>query len=362
MENLSYLGRKEAEYVLKEARTVLGKASGLQTFIEEENITAKYLSDSLFKPDVALAAKGKAHTTIHTWIEIYETLANRLSQSLSRPLEEFPHLTQWGRGVDAETYQREWRNKCAHNAGVPRTFKHDDQDTLNNRCFDPKDFLEFAEQYLGPLIKDLTALVQVIEQDIESYPVHDETKNWSEVADMLVEERQHPEMLVLQEKLDHHFAEEQQFGVFTYIIKAGEMDLRQKSAAKLFSIFRNCQKKADNQANAVLAQKLRLAEDIYKAEQAAIAQRYPTQWSTETTDGEGDIAAAWQQRFDANAAAEEEEFNSFVEGQPEHNSETDTAGEQGPQEVFADAHWGSISDQAVEEPTDEPWIPAEGGD
>lgn len=236
MLDLSYLGQEEAGYVLKEARILLEKASDLQIFISKNNVTPKFLRYHLSEHYRGLTAeKGSAYIVINVYKELYETLANRLRDNLTRRIGAFPAMVNWLIGPDAETKHRLWWNICCHNAGVPPPYRYDEENTLFNRRFDPKGFLEEVNKSLQPLIKDLEVFVEQLKQDIDDYPVLDEPASAATVwnSEQVVAELvavKHPGIIHLEDEQSRLCRRQDALNVTWVMVGSGDWDLRQKEA------------------------------------------------------------------------------------------------------------------------------------
>lgn len=314
MKDLSCLGRYEAGYVLKEARIVLEKAAGLQAFVTENELTPEYLYKHLNDPKVSLADKGNTYIAIHTYQEIYETLANRLNRSLDFQFGSFPVLKRWLCGGDP---QREWRNKCAHNAGVPPTYSYNEYDRLFFRRFDTKGFLEQAIPALSPLIADLTDFVGQLEQNINTFPILDnrpalDHPDWADVVRELVE-LEHPEILQLEAIGDQLIKFVDDSSALCDKIESGDFDLRQSEAKELSTAQRNTIRLGDEIFNMVSRRRLAVAEKWWREKNAA--EMLQNRWDDET-------AAAWPVP-DAAAEAEAEAESGETEEDSTDPWETD---------------------------------------
>lgn len=288
--SLSYLGRKEGNYVLKVARSLLAKVQKLCLCIGDDSVTADFLRVQLTGNAEDEAMYSRATFVVHTYIEIYETLSNRLSSSLTSGLRQYPASIEWVSGTCSDTFHREWRNRCAHNAGIPAPYCFNDGDALVNKGFDTTAFLEHLRKHLPPLITDLDKLVQLLEQYVESYPVlkppEDHHKANETCFNQLLEER-HPEILELQRKQDtvlsHSLALEQ----MKARVESGELDLHQQRAATIAKELKLAVQDAEQRAWAINARKFERAAKIIERRDALA----PKGWTTD--DAAAEPAGDW---------------------------------------------------------------------
>ncbi|KAF1361002.1 hypothetical protein EJ07DRAFT_154375 [Lizonia empirigonia] len=156
-------------------------------------------------------------------------------------------------------------------------------------------------------------------------------------------------------------------------VENGDFDLRQNEAKALSSALRNTARVSDDCLAIVSRRKLAVAEKWWTEKNAAeMLQSFLHHWDNETALT-GDAAAAWgvdadwQQRFEANAAAEAE----AEAGETDDDSAAEQVNgitpvsEPGDTEEgfldFADDSWGNVeAQQEGEDERDEPFTPAVG--
>ncbi|KAJ4316073.1 hypothetical protein N0V94_005631 [Neodidymelliopsis sp. IMI 364377] len=209
--DLRYLGYYQGKYVLRQASKVLEKVCYLEKLIyleadiklplsEEEatNDSSKENKGYQYRPNLKDVIMQKLH------IEIYETIAHRIKKSDWCPLHCLPFLSDWMSKING---LNDWRNECAHQAGVPLPYERDEDNRPFNKYFDNNAFLSFLRNNLPLLHVDLGKLIYIIGKDIKNYAVLDNTLQLDQYAidEIAIEEMledKNPEIVALKKESD----------------------------------------------------------------------------------------------------------------------------------------------------------------
>jgi hypothetical protein len=209
---------------LKISRNVLLGVEFIQNTFLEKDVTRDSFAEAYFdKTDFGAMAMARA--VIQTYVSIFENLVHNLGPTFHDSnrgdrealRKRFLSICTWVADTEQHEYNapmRRLRNSCAHRAFVDTPFEHRGTiEAFKAQPFYPSTFFDDLEQWLPPLQKELEDIVQILNCEADTYPEKDYSVHPDgdqSVAQIAVNEersrklieRQHPEVIGLQEQED----------------------------------------------------------------------------------------------------------------------------------------------------------------